>query len=78
MRGKSLTTLRKEEAEIARRLEQIRDTIDRLGAVQAGRPARRATVRRTRRLSSAGREAISRAAKKRWAAYRRQKRRAQS
>jgi len=69
--------LRNEQAEIEQRLEEVRETIDRLTAISK-RGAGRVATQGRRNLSSEGREAISRAAKKRWAAYRRQKRRASS
>jgi hypothetical protein len=67
---KVISSLRQERSAIEQRLTQLQSTIDRLVALQKSKgPAALAG----RQLSSAGREAISRAAKKRWAQYRRTK-----
>jgi hypothetical protein len=65
---KVISSLRQERSVIEQKLTQLQSTIDRLVALQKSKaPAS------GRQLSSAGREAISRAAKKRWAEYRRAK-----
>jgi len=74
---KAVASLEKVEAEILRQLSHVRDTIDRLEQLTApGRPRRRKGAKNERRLSAKGREAISRAAKRRWAAYRKEQRQA--
>ena len=64
---KVVTSLRQERSVIEQKLTQLQSTIDRLVALQKSKPPA------ARQLSSAGRDAISRAAKKRWAQYRRAK-----
>jgi hypothetical protein len=66
--------LRKEEASLQRQLSEVQARIKDLQGMGSG-SGRGAGVSRkagTRRLSAEGRAAISRAAKKRWAKYRRQ------
>jgi hypothetical protein len=63
--------LRKRESELQRELDTIQQTLRSLGAL--GKGSGRATGAR-RRLSAEGRAAISRAAKRRWAAYRAKRR----
>ena len=65
---KVISSLRQERSVIEQKLIQLQSTIDRLVALQKNQPATTG-----RQLSSAGRDAISRAAKKRWAEYRRTK-----
>ncbi len=70
----AIRTLRQEEAVLKRRLGALQDKIADLEGVSRG-AARGAGVRavRKRKLSDKGRLAISRAAKRRWARYRAQK-----
>jgi hypothetical protein len=68
---KAITTLKQERSQIEQRLTQLQSTIDRLTALSKG--GGKMAQSSSRQLSSAGREAISRAAKKRWAQYRRAK-----
>jgi prefoldin subunit 5 len=68
---KAITSLKQEQSEIEQRLTQLQSTIDRLNALSKG--GDKTAQSSGRQLSSAGREAISRAAKKRWAQYRRAK-----
>jgi hypothetical protein len=65
---KVITSLRQERSAIEQKLTQLQSTIDRLVALQ-----KKGSAPAGRQLSSAGRDAISRAAKKRWAEYRRAK-----
>ena len=61
--------LKKEEERLLRELRELRRKLANLGT----RPTRgtgRQGAKRTRKLSPAGRAAIARAAKKRWAKYR--------
>ena len=71
----AVRALRKEEETLAQRLEALRSKIQDLEAM--GRDvfprARKAGAKGKRRLSAKGRAAISRAAKRRWAQYRAQK-----
>jgi hypothetical protein len=67
--GRVLRALRQEEQRLERELRVLRVKIGSLAGAARGRGARR--VGRTRKLSAKGRAAISRAAKKRWAAWRR-------
>jgi hypothetical protein len=67
----AVRALKKEESQLVTRLETLRAKIGDLESMaKEGAPqARRASTGR-RRLSPAGRAAISKAAKKRWAKYR--------
>ncbi len=58
--------LQKEESKLERELAMVRQKISALGGVGKGRGGRGGR----RRLSEEGRAAISRAAKRRWAGYR--------
>jgi hypothetical protein len=73
----AIRSLRKEEQRILKDLGSVRDRISELQTLSRGRAAggrsARGMPRRPRRLSAAGRAAISRAAKRRWAQYRAQK-----
>jgi hypothetical protein len=73
----AIRSLHKEERRILKDLGSVRDRISELQTLSRGRGAgargARGTARRPRRLSAAGRAAISRAAKRRWAQYRAQK-----
>jgi hypothetical protein len=66
--GNAIAALRKEEQRLERELSTLRDQIARLSGARGSRkaPAKR-------RMSAEGRAAISRAAKKRWAAWRKAK-----
>jgi hypothetical protein len=66
---KVISSLRQERSAIEQKLTQLQSTIDRLVALQK----KGSQTPTGRQLSSAGRDAISRAAKKRWAEYRRAK-----
>jgi hypothetical protein len=75
----AIRSLRKEERDILKNLSSVRERIAELQSLSR-RPAGKrsgaaglARGRRMRRLSPAGRAAISRAAKARWAAYRARK-----
>jgi hypothetical protein len=87
----ALRALRARESALQSRLEKVRDTLAQLlgitGRRGPGRPPGRASLRaktgrsaaprrRKRTLSVEGRAAISRAAKRRWSEYRRQRGRA--
>ena len=68
--------LRKEEAALCKELDHVRKKLHDLKGL-ASEPSPNGSARRktgSRRLSPKGRAAISRAAKKRWADYRRDKR----
>jgi hypothetical protein len=73
----AIRSLRREEQNILKDLDSVRDRIAELrsfsGAGFKGRRGRRRPSR-SNRLSAKGREAISRAAKRRWAEYRARKR----
>lgn len=67
--------LRKEETSLQRQLSEVQERIkelEGLGRSSGAAPSRR-KAGGSRRLSAEGRAAISRAAKKRWAKYRRQR-----
>ena len=70
----AVRALRKEELSLEKQLDAVRQRIadlDDMGRMNGGPPSKRAS---SRRLSAEGRAAISRAAKKRWARYRADKR----
>jgi hypothetical protein len=67
----ALTALRKEEQRIARELQTLRGQIAALSGAGGKRSTRKAPG--IRKMSAKGRAAISRAAKKRWAAWRKAK-----
>jgi hypothetical protein len=73
----AIRSLRIEEARIARELDAIRDQIRALSGVAGGRGRGKRGPGRPPgskgKMSAAGRAAISRAAKRRWAAWRRAK-----
>jgi hypothetical protein len=69
----ALGDLRKEEQRLERELDLVRERLRHLSGLAELRANRRAPAKR--RLSERGRNAISRAAKKRWAKYRAEKRR---
>ena len=76
----AIRSLRKEERSILKNLSSVRERIAELDSLskrpagkRRGRPAAAGRRRGARRLSPAGRAAISRAAKARWAAYRARK-----
>jgi hypothetical protein len=66
--------LRKEESSLQRQLSEVQARIrDLQGLQRSGGSSVAGSKLGSRRLSAKGREAISRAAKKRWAKYRRQR-----
>lgn len=70
----AVRALKKEEASLEKQLSAVRKRIEELHEMSRsddGAPRKRASARR---LSPAGRAAISKAAKKRWARYRSAKR----
>jgi hypothetical protein len=75
----ALRTLRTEETRIQRELDSVRGQIRKLSGVTGGRgagkrgPGRPPGSGTKRKLSPAGRAAMARAAKKRWAAWRKRK-----
>jgi hypothetical protein len=73
----AIRSLRKEEQSILKKLASVRDRISELQSLSKAPGAKgrigRGRPRKPRRLSAAGRAAISRAAKRRWAQYRAQK-----
>jgi hypothetical protein len=69
--NKVVGELRKEEQRLERELQILRGRIGSLSGFGGKRGARKAPG--TRRMSAKGRAAISRAAKKRWAAWRKAK-----
>jgi hypothetical protein len=68
----AITALRKEEQRLERELDALRGRISGLTGAVRSRGTRRAAGKR--KLSAKGRAAIARAAKKRWAEYRKAKR----
>ncbi len=69
----AIRALKRKESSLEKQLDQVRAKIDELQGVarsQGGHAARAKSG--SRRLSPQGRAAISRAAKKRWAEYRKQ------
>jgi hypothetical protein len=64
----AIRNLRAEEQNLERNLERVRDAISALSGL--GKGSKRGGAGRQRRLSAAGREAIARAARKRWAKWR--------
>lgn len=73
----AVRSLQREEAELKKQLERVRENLSALERIQSGRNAAPARSGK-RRLSPKGRDAISRAAKKRWREYRAQKAKGQS
>jgi predicted nucleic acid-binding Zn-ribbon protein len=69
--NKAFGALKKDEQRLERELDELRRKIESLSGVTRSKGARKA--RGARKMSAAGRAAISRAAKKRWAAYRKAK-----
>lgn len=73
----AVRALKKEEQSLQRQLDSVQSKITELESI--GRGAKGGVARKKatgRRLSQAGRAAISKAAKKRWAKYRAEKKRA--
>lgn len=73
-----LTALRTEEARIERELDAVRRQVQTITELARGRGGKRGPGRppgstTKRKMSAAGRAAIARAAKKRWAAWRKAK-----
>ena len=69
--NKAIGDLRKEEQRLERELDTLRTKISSLSGVRPTRGMRKAPG--VRKMSAKGRAAISRAAKKRWAAWRKAK-----
>jgi len=65
--------LKKEEQSLLRRLDHVRGRISELAGVSKGKRGGARGTGRTNRLSAAGRRAISLAAKRRWAKYRKKR-----
>ena len=74
--NEAIRNLRTEEQNVERNLGRVREAISALGGM-SGKGAKRAAgstgSKGRRRLSAAGREAIAKAARKRWAKWRAQK-----
>ncbi len=70
----AVRALKQEEQSLQKQLEAVQEKISELEDIRRGSKGA-TTVRKkaTRRLSRAGRDAISKAAKKRWAKYRQDK-----
>ena len=66
----AVKALKKEEASLQKKLDGVQQKIKELEEVGRTAPLVRAKTSSARRLSPAGRDAISQAAKKRWAKYR--------
>lgn len=73
----AVRALKKEEASLEKQLEGVRRRIDELDEMNRGGNGASSRPASARRLSPAGRAAISKAAKKRWARYRADKRAAE-
>jgi len=74
----AVRSLKQEEQTLQKQLDTIQAKISELEDISSGgRASAGARKKATRRLSRAGRDAISKAAKKRWAKYRQQKRQSQ-
>jgi hypothetical protein len=73
----AIRSLQREEQSILKNLDSVRERISELQSLSKARGAQgriaRGRPRKARRLSPAGRAAISRAAKRRWAEYRAKK-----
>jgi hypothetical protein len=70
----AIRALKRKEISLQKQLEQVRTKIDELQDVASSQSGAGGRARSgSRRLSPQGRAAISRAAKKRWADYRKQK-----
>ena len=69
--NKAIGDLRKEEQRLERELDALRKSIGSLSGATRSKGTRKAAG--TRKMSAKGRAAISRAAKKRWAAWRKGK-----
>jgi hypothetical protein len=67
---KAVTELRRERSRLEAELQRIDTAIAALGRAKGARRAANGKSPRPRKMSAAGRAAISRAAKKRWAQYR--------
>lgn len=71
----AIRSLQREEASLNKKLGEVRQKVSELEALaKSGGPGQARKKATSRRLSQKGRSAISKAAKKRWAAYRREKR----
>ena len=71
----AIKSLKREEKSLAKQLESVRSKVANLEQLgKSGPGVTRGTTTGRRRLSNKGREAISRAAKRRWAKYRTEQR----
>jgi hypothetical protein len=66
----AIKNLRAEEQNLERNLTRVREAISALGGLGRGAGKRAGVAVGRRRLSPAGREAIAKAARKRWAKWR--------
>jgi len=70
----AVRALKQEEQSLQKQLDTVQEKINELEDIRRGGSTTTAVRRKaTRRLSRAGRDAISKAAKKRWAKYRQEK-----
>jgi hypothetical protein len=72
----AIRNLRAEEQSLERNLTRVREAISALGGLSRGGPKRAGRPPGRRRLSAKGRAAIARAARKRWAKWRAQQKKA--
>ena len=72
----AVRALKQEEQALQRQLESVQAKINELDGIGKASKSGGARKKSSRRLSQAGRAAISKAAKKRWAKYRAEKRQA--
>jgi hypothetical protein len=72
----AIRNLRAEEQSLERNLTRVREAISALGGLSRGGPKRAPRAGGRRRLSAKGRAAIARAARKRWAKWRAQQKKA--
>ncbi len=70
----AIRALKKEEAALEKELESARTRIEELEEMSRTEGTAARKTNNSRRLSTSGRDAISKAAKKRWARYRAEKR----
>jgi hypothetical protein len=69
----ALGSLRGKERDLQARLDHVQEVLRKLARIATGKSLAAAPGRRTRTLSPEGRRAIAQAAKRRWAAYRRER-----
>ena len=71
----AIRSLRRDQTSFSKKIAEVRQKIAELESLtKSGSPGRTRKKADSRRLSQKGRAVISKAAKKRWAAYRREKR----